>query len=165
MSVCVGRGGGGREERRREERSGWLLVVVGWWEVVMVEGGGGWDGTSETKRDTTVSTERGDGSSERKGEIRDDELMGMDRETFPQNGSRRGKLHWAIKLATWKTSCWKCNTPPTGRAKHCFLQVAARHGFELKKASLRTHWEPHEAKPRDCTKLVTKEWVELVCAE
>ena len=71
-------------------------------------------------------------------EIRDVELTGMrwvvTVKHFQKKGSRRGWLFWAIKPATWKDESLEAERPtPTRRAKHCSLQVAAHHGFELKK--------------------------------
>ena len=68
-------------------------------------------------------------------EIRDDELMGMrwvvNVKHFPEKKkvkSQAGDLEVELLEAATPT--------PTRRAKHCFLQVAAHHGFELKKADV-----------------------------
>ena len=89
----------------------------------------------------TVSTERADGSSERNEEIRDDELMGMrwvvSVKHFPQKKVKARLVFLGYEVRDLENELLETATPtPTRRAMHCFLQVAAHHGIELKKADV-----------------------------
>ena len=95
-------------------------------------------GTSEAKRDTTVSTERGDGGSEKN---RDDELMGMrwilTVKQFTEKEVKARLVILGYQAGDLENELLEAATPsPTRRAKRCFLQLADQNIFELKMAGV-----------------------------
>ena len=69
-------------------------------------------------------------------EIRDDELMGM-RWVVTVKHFLEKKVKARLFVLGYQAGDLETATPtPTRRAKHCFLQVAAHHDFELKKADV-----------------------------
>ena len=74
-------------------------------------------------------------------QIREDELMGMrwvvTVKHFPEKKVKARLVILGYQAKDLEDELLEAATPtPTRRAKHCFLQVAAHHGFELKKADV-----------------------------
>ena len=75
-------------------------------------------------------------------EIREDELMGMRLVVKVKHLPEKKKVKARLVILGYQASdladeLLEAATPTrTRRAKHCFLQVAAHHGFELKKAAV-----------------------------
>ena len=74
-------------------------------------------------------------------EIRDDELMGMHWvvtvKHFHEKRVRARLLFLGYQAGDLEDELLEAATPtPTRRAKHCFLQMAAHHGLQLKKADV-----------------------------
>ena len=74
-------------------------------------------------------------------EIQDDELTGtrwvVTVKHFPDTKIKARLVILGYQAGDLEDELLEAATPtPTRRAKHCFLQVAANHGFELKKADV-----------------------------
>ena len=75
-------------------------------------------------------------------EIRDDELMGMRWVATVKLFYRQKKVNARFVILSYQASdledeLLEAATPtPKSCVKHCFLQMAAHHGFELKKADV-----------------------------
>ena len=74
-------------------------------------------------------------------EVRDDELMGMrwvvTVNPFPERKFKARLVMLDYPAGDLEDELLEAASPtPTRRAKHCSLQVAAHHGFELKKADV-----------------------------
>ena len=74
-------------------------------------------------------------------EIRDEELMGMrwvvTVKHFPAKKVKARLVFLGCQASDLEDELLEAATPtPTRRAKHCFLQLATHHGFELMKADV-----------------------------